>query len=216
MSQNNLRQLQKLYGYTKEDLKFILGPMVKIGKEPIGSMGSYTPLAILSQQPQHLANYYKQLFAQVTNPPIDPIREYSVMSLFTKLGSQNNILKLDAEHAKSIHLEQPLLTIEELLKIKHLRHGDYKTGVIELVFKPDGQKGRLKAAIDNICAIAEDLIRNGANILVLSDCSVSTNLAPIPTLLATGAIHHHLIREGLRTKTSIVIEGGDILSLIHI
>ena len=215
MSQNNLRQLQKLYGYTKEDLKFILGPMVKIGKEPIGSMGSDTPLAILSQQPQHLANYYKQLFAQVTNPPIDPIREYSVMSLFTKLGSQNNILKLDAEHAKSIHLEQPLLTIEELLKIKHLRHGDYKTGVIELVFKPDGQKGRLKAAIDNICAIAEDLIRNGANILVLSDCSVSTNLAPIPTLLATGAIHHHLIREGLRTKTSIVIEGGDIWETHH-
>ncbi|MFK7773214.1 MAG: glutamate synthase large subunit [Saprospiraceae bacterium] len=215
MSQNNLRQLQKLYGYTKEDLKFILGPMVRIGKEPIGSMGTDTPLAILSQQPQHLANYFKQLFAQVTNPPIDPIREYSVMSLFTKLGDQKNILKLDVNHAKSIHLEQPLLTIEELLKIKHLRHDDYKTGIIELVFKPDGQKGRLKAAIDHICAVAEDLIRNGANILVLSDCSVSTNLAPIPTLLATGAIHHHLIREGLRTKTSLVIEGGDIWETHH-
>lgn len=215
MSQNNLRQLQKLYGYTKEDLKFILGPMVKIGREPIGSMGADTPLAILSQQPQHLANYFKQLFAQVTNPPIDPIREYSVMSLFTKLGSQNNILKLDAEHAKSIHLDQPLLTIEELLKIKYLRHDDYKTGIVELVFKPDGQKGRLKAAIDHTCAVAEDLIRNGANILVLSDCSVSTNLAPIPTLLATGAIHHHLIREGLRTKTSIIVEGGDIWETHH-
>lgn len=215
LGQHSLLELQKLHGYTKEDLKFILAPMIKAGKEPVGSMGSDTPLAILSHQPQHLANYFKQLFAQVTNPPIDPIREYSVMSLYSKLGSQNNILKLDESHAKSIHLDQPLLTNEDLLKIKYIRQSDYKTGIIELVFKPDGQKGRLKAAIDHICAVAEDLIRNGANILVLSDCSANGNLAPIPTLLATGAIHHHLIREGLRTKTSIVVEGGDIWETHH-
>ncbi|MEM6963600.1 MAG: glutamate synthase large subunit, partial [Bacteroidota bacterium] len=215
LSKRNLRQLQKLYGYTKEDLKFILGPMVKIGKEPVGSMGSDTPLAILSNKPQHLANYFKQLFAQVTNPPIDPIRERSVMSLHTKLGSQKNILEPDATNAKFIHMEQPILTNDELLKIKHIRHDDYKTGVIELVFQPDGQKGRLKAAIDHICAVAEDFIRNGANILILSDCGASNHLAPIPTLLATGAIHHHLIREGLRTNASIVVEGGDIWETHH-
>ena len=215
VSPRSLLQKQKMYGYTKEDLKFILGPMVNNGKDPIGSMGSDTPLAILSQKPQNLSNYFKQLFAQVTNPPIDPIRERSVMSLFTKLGAQRNILEPDSDNAKFIHLDQPILSNSDFLKIKNIQHEDYKARVIDLVFKPDGQKGRLKAAIEHICAVAEDLIRNGANILILSDCAANNYLAPIPSLLATGAIHHHLIREGLRTKASIVVECGDIWETHH-
>lgn len=215
LSERNLRQIQKLFGYTKEDIKFILGPLIHHQKDPIGSMGTDTPLAILSQKPQNLSNYFKQLFAQVTNPPIDPIRERSVMSLFTKLGNQRNIIEPNEDNAKFIHLDQPILSNSDLLKIKYLRHDDYQSGIIDLVFKPDGQKGRLKAAIDHICAVAEDLIRNGANILILSDCAAGNQLAPIPSLIALGAIHHHLIREGLRTKTSLVVECGDIWETHH-
>ena len=189
--------------------------MLKAKKDPIGSMGTDTPLAALSNQSQHLANYFKQLFAQVTNPPIDPIRERSVMSLFAMLGGAKNILEATPDHAKYIHLEHPVLTNEEVSKIKHIHHADFKTGIIDAVFRADGQKGRLKAAIQHICAIAEDLTRNGCNILVITDKSADSKLAPIPSLLATGAIHHHLIAEGLRGHTSLVIESGDTRETHH-
>ncbi|MCP4123991.1 MAG: glutamate synthase large subunit [Bacteroidetes bacterium] len=213
--EKTLFQKQQLYGFTTEDLKVLIAPMVEGGKDPIGSMGADTPLAVLSHRTQHLSNYFKQLFAQVTNPPIDPIRERSVMSLYAMLGGGDNILNPTPEHARFIHLHTPVLSNEELSKIKYINDSYFKSGIIDIIFKADGQKGRLKAAIDNICAVTEDLTRNGVNILVLSDRNTDIFRAPIPSLLAVGAVHHHLIREGLRSKTSIVVEAGDIRETHH-
>lgn len=210
-----LLQQQQLHGFTKEDLKVILAGMIKEGTDPIGSMGTDTPLAVLSHRSQHLANYFKQLFAQVTNPPIDSIRERSVMSLNSMLGGAGNILETIPEHARFIHLENPILTNQNLAKIKKINHKYFKSGVIEILFNADGQKGRLKAAIDAICAHAEDLTRRGCNVLILSDRQADEQHAPIPSLMATGAIHHHLIREGLRSTTSIVVETGDARETHH-
>lgn len=210
-----LLKQQQLHGFTKEDLKVILAPMIKGGKDPIGSMGIDTPLAVLSHHSQHIANYFKQLFAQVTNPPIDPIRERSVMSLFAMLGGAENILDPDPRHAQFIHLDNPILTNDELAKIRGVQHNHFKAGTINILFSADGQKGRLAAAIDQICAEAEDLTRNGNNILILSDRKADLDQAPIPSLLAAGAIHHHLIREGLRSTTSIIVEAGDVRETHH-
>ncbi len=210
-----LLKKQLLFGFTREDLSVILAPMVEGGKDPIGSMGADTPLAVLSRQSQHLANYFKQLFAQVTNPPIDPIRERSVMSLFAMLGGSDNILDLAPERARYIHLPRPVLTNEQLDAIRHINHPHFRTGQIDIVFPADGQKGRLKAAIDHICAVAEDLARNGCNILILSDREADGYRAPIPSLLAVGAIHHHLIQEGLRGYTSLLVEAGDVRETHH-
>ncbi len=208
-------QKQQVFGLTKEDLKMMIAPMVKDGKDPIGSMGADWPLAVLSDQSQHLSNYFKQLFAQVTNPPIDPIRERSVMSLFAMLGGSGNILEPTEKHAQFIHLDSPVLTNEAFQKIKNLRHPNFKIGVIEILFKADGQKGRLKAALEHICAQAEDLTRNGVNVLILSDRNIHASNAPVPSLLATGAVHHHLIQTGLRNTTSLVIETGDVRETHH-
>jgi glutamate synthase (NADPH/NADH) large chain len=215
LSEDLLLRRQQLFGFTKEDLKVILEPMIKAGKDPIGSMGADTPLAVLSHQSQHLANYFKQLFAQVTNPPIDPIRERSVMSLYAMLGGEEDIMNIIPERAKFIHLPSPVLTNADFNKIKKLNHPDYKVGIIDIVFKSDGQKGRLRAAIDQICAVAEDLLRNKYNILILSDRTADIFKAPIPSLLAVGAIHHHLIQQGLRNQTSLVVEAGDVRETHH-
>ncbi|MEL7251987.1 MAG: glutamate synthase central domain-containing protein, partial [Bacteroidota bacterium] len=161
LDKKTLFQLQQLHGFTKEDLKVIIEPMITVGKDPIGSMGADIPLACLSQQSQYLSNYFKQLFAQVTNPPIDPIRERSVMSLYGMLGGADNVLNIKPERARFIHLDRPLLTNDELAKIKQLFHPHYKAGVVNATFKVGGQAGRLKAAIDHISAMAEDLVRNG-------------------------------------------------------
>jgi glutamate synthase (NADPH/NADH) large chain len=210
-----LLKRQQLFGFTKEDLKVIISPMVKAGKDPIGSMGADTPLACLSHQSQHLANYFKQLFAQVTNPPIDPIRERSVMSLFALLGGEGNVLEPAPEAARFIHLERPILSNEELHKIKHCSAEGFKAGVIDILFRADNQQGRLAAAIDHICAVAEDFVHNGTNILILSDRNADNVMAPIPSLLAMGAVHHHLIRTGQRSQTSIVVEAGDVRETHH-
>lgn len=215
LDEKTLFRNQQLFGYTKEDLRVILAPMINDGQDPIGSMGADTPLAVLSHQSQHLANYFKQLFAQVTNPPIDPIRERSVMSLYAMLGGSSNILQPTAERASFIHLEHPVLSNAELKKIKEMHHSRFRSGVIDALFEADGQAGRLKAAIDHICAVAEDLTRNGANILILSDRNANAYRAPIPSLLAVGAVHHHLIRTGLRAKTSLVVESGDVRETHH-
>ncbi len=206
---------QQLFGFTKEDIKVIIAPMIIGGKDPLGSMGADTPLAVLSQQSQHLANYFKQLFAQVTNPPIDPIRERSVMSLFAKLGGSGNILNPSPKHCRVIHLDQPILKNEDVTKIKKIDHDYFKTGQVATIFRADGQKGRLKAAIERICASAEDQVRNGINILVLSDLKNNKEWAPVPSLLAIGAVHHHLINEGIRNKVSLVVEAGDIRETHH-
>lgn len=215
LDQQTLLRNQLLHGFTKEDLKVVIAPMIKGGKDPLGSMGADTPLAVLSHQSQHLANYFKQLFAQVTNPPIDPIRERSVMSLYAMLGSSDNILDIGPERARFIHLDSPVLTNEELSKIKYLNKPHFKSGVIDTVFRADGQAGRMQAAIDHICAVAEDLVRNGANILILSDRNTGPFQAPLPSLMSAGAVHHHLIQKGLRSLTSIVVEAGDVREAHH-
>jgi glutamate synthase (NADPH/NADH) large chain len=215
LDDKSLIRQQQLHGFTKEDLQVIIAPLAKDGKDPIGSMGTDVPLAILSHQTQHLSNYFKQLFAQVTNPPIDPIRERLVMSTFAKLGGSGNILEKSADLAKFIHLESPILTNLQVSKIKYLHHPNFKTGVIDTVFKGDGQSGRLKAAVAHICAIAEDYVRNGMNILVLSDRNADAFHTPIPSLMAVGAVHHHLIKVGLRFKTSLVVETGDARETHH-
>ncbi len=212
---HTLIRQQQLHGYTKEDLKTIIGPMILSKKDPIGSMGIDTPLAVLSHQSQHLANYFKQLFAQVTNPPIDPIRERTVMSLFTHLGSTANILRPSEQHARFIHIDNPILTNDQLSKINHINHPDHKTGQIDGIFLADRQSGRLVAALDHICAVAEDLVRNNCNILVISDRRADGRHAPIPSLMAVGAVHHHLLKVGLRLRTSLVVEAGDARETHH-
>ena len=213
--QNTLLRNQQMHGFTKEDLKVIIAPMIEAGKDPLGSMGADTPLAVLSKQSQHLANYFKQLFAQVTNPPIDPIRERSVMSIYAMLGGSGDILNISPERARFIHLDTPLMTNEALSKVKYINHPHFKPGVIDILFKAGEQKGLLQAAIDHVCGVAEDLVRNGTNILILSDRNAGPYQAPIPSLLAVGAVHHHLIQKGLRSLTSIVVEAGDIREAHH-
>jgi glutamate synthase (NADPH/NADH) large chain len=215
MDEKTLIRNQLLFGMTREDLKIVLQPTVAEGQEPVGSMGADTPLAVLSKQSQHLSNYFKQLFAQVTNPPIDPIRERSVMSIYAMLGGAPPNLELLPERARFIHLDSPLLSNEDLNRIKYTHQPGFKSGVIDSLFRADGQKGRLKAAVEHICAAAEDLVRQGANILILSDRNADNNHAPIPALLAVGAVHHHLIREGLRSQTSLIAETGDARETHH-
>jgi glutamate synthase (NADPH/NADH) large chain len=215
MDEKTLFKNQQLFGITKEDLKMMIAPMARDGKDPIGSMGVDWPLAALSKRTQHLGNYFKQLFAQVTNPPIDPIRERAVMSLFSMLGSTDNILEPTEKQARFLHLDSPVLTNEDLKKLETIYHEHFKSGKIDLIFKADGQRGRLQAALDHICAVAEDLARNDVNVLILSDRNSNAFHAPIPSLMAVGAVHHHLISRGLRNKTSIVVEAGDVWETHH-
>ena len=208
--QLSLFQQQQLFGYTREDLHTILRPMATTGEDPVGSMGADTPMAALSQQPQGLANYFQQLFAQVTNPPIDPIRERAVMALFSPLGGATNPLDLDREHPRSIGLTSPILTTTEIEILRHLVHPHFRTGLLPTVFSADGEKGRLRAALDHLCAEAEHLVRNDHNLLLFSDRMVNEQLAAVPALLAVGAVHQHLIRAGLRHATALIVETGEV------
>ncbi|MCP4521450.1 MAG: glutamate synthase large subunit [Cytophagales bacterium] len=216
LSDEALLNKQQTFGYTSEDLKVVISDLSKLGVEPLGSMGFDWALPILSDQSQHLSHYFKQLFAQVTNPPIDPIRERMVMSLFTSVGGSKNVLQPAAEHCAKIQLEQPVLTNAELAKLKEISKDGYKSVVIETLFSANGEDGVLEAAIDKICAEAVEATKAGANILILSDKNVDSANAPIPSLLATGAIHHALINAGIRANTSIVVESGDVRETHHV
>lgn len=206
---------QKTSGYTSEDLKLILKPMVEKATEPIGSMGADTPIAVLSNQSQHISNYFKQLFAQVSNPPIDPIRERMVMSLFTRVGESLNILEETPEHTKQVHISQPVLLDEDLEKFKSLYSIDFNYGVLNSTFNADGKPGRLEQGLDDLCSMAERAINEGKKVLIISDKAINKDRAPIPSLIATGAVHHYLVRNNLRTKVGIVVEGGDIWETHH-
>ncbi len=212
---HTLTTRQKAFGYTSEDLKVILAPMATSGIEPVGSMGADTPIAVLSNQSQHISNYFKQLFAQVSNPPIDPIRERMVMSLFTRVGKSLNILDETPEHTKQVHISQPVLLDTDLEKFKNLQSIGFDFAVIDAQFNSDGQKGRLEEGLTKICDEAEAAIREGKTILIISDRNIDIHHAPIPSLLSTGAIHQHLVRKNLRTKAGILIEGGDIRETHH-
>ncbi|MBK6266705.1 glutamate synthase large subunit [Marivirga sp. S37H4] len=215
LTEEELLTRQKAYGYTSEELKVILADMAQTGIEPVGSMGADTPLAILSQQSQHISNYFKQLFAQVSNPPIDPIRERMVMSLFTRVGASLNILKESAAHTKQVHISQPVLLDSDIAKFRYLKDMGFGYEIINCVFKADGQEGRLEEGVKEICVQAERAANLGKVVLILSDKNINADFAPIPSLLATGAVHQHLVSKNLRTKTGIIVEAGDARETHH-
>jgi glutamate synthase (ferredoxin) len=214
-SRRKILQLQQVFGYTFEDLRFIIGPMARDGQQPLGSMGTDTPLAVLSDKPQLIYNYFKQLFAQVTNPPIDPIREEIITSTFTMAGSRGGLLNPGPQSCALIRLEQPILTNDELDKLRFIDHPGFKSETLPILFKPaDGAKG-LEAALEKLFAEADRAIKEGANILIMSDRGTSADLAPIPALLATAGLHHHLIRTGTRGRTGLILESGEPREVHH-
>lgn len=207
---------QKAFGYTTEDLDTIIAPMAIEGKEPIGSMGTDVPLAVLSDQPQHLSSYFKQLFAQVTNPPIDPIREKLVMSLATFVGgSSGNLLNEDPLACHSVALKQPVISNYDLEKIRSIDTGIFQAKTLQCYFRADGKPGSLKAGLDRLCRYAVDAVQDGFEVLILQDRAIDSDHAPIPSLLSTAAVHHHLIRKGMRGKVGIIVEAGDVWEVHH-
>jgi len=206
---------QKAFGYSTEDLDTIIAPMALDGKEPIGSMGTDTPLAVLSEQPQHLSSYFKQLFAQVTNPPIDPIRERMVMSLATFAGSNGNLLVEDPLACHSVALKHPVLNNYELEKIRSIDTGIFQAKTLQTYFRADGKPGSLKAGLDRICRYAADAVEDGFEVIILTDRAIDSDHAQIPSLLATAAVHHHLIRKGYRGQVGIIVEAGDVWEVHH-
>jgi glutamate synthase domain-containing protein 2/glutamate synthase domain-containing protein 1/glutamate synthase domain-containing protein 3 len=211
----DLVKQQQAFGYTIEELKMILAPMAANGQEPVGSMGTDTPLAVLSDKSPLLFQYFKQLFAQVTNPPVDSIREEMVMSAETTIGSEQNLFEETPHHCRQLSLKNPILTNEQLEKIKRLARPGLRTITLSTLFHvADGEKG-LRAALDELCQQASRAIEDGCTIIVLSDRGVNAEWAPIPSLLATGAVHHHLIREGTRTKCGLVVESGEPREVMH-
>ncbi|AFM04257.1 glutamate synthase family protein [Bernardetia litoralis DSM 6794] len=215
LSNKNLIKRQIEAGYTSEDLKYIVGAMATSAKGSLGSMGLDTPLAILSEQSQHLSNYFKQLFAQVTNPPIDSIRERSVMSLISFVGAKQNLLSETPKHCHTLELTQPILSNRSLEKIRHLDHKGFQTKTIFTYFKADAQAGRLERGLERICNYAEDAVEDGFSIIILSDRTSDSNHAQIPSLLAMSAVHHHLINKGLRDNIGLISETADAWESHH-
>jgi glutamate synthase (NADPH/NADH) large chain len=206
---------QRAFGYTDEDLKMILGPMAASGEEPVGSMGTDTPLACLSDKPQSLFNYFKQLFAQVTNPPIDPIREEMVMSLISYIGSERNILGESPEHCHMLKLEHPLLTNRELEKLRRVSNRDLLATTLPALFRAsEGEQG-LRRALDELCRRASRSVKAGYSLLILSDRGVDKDYAPIPCLLALAAVHNLLVREETRTQVALITESGEPREVMH-
>jgi glutamate synthase (NADPH/NADH) large chain len=211
----SLLQRQQAFGYTVEDLRLLMAPMAKDGEEAVGSMGTDTPLAVLSNQSQLLYNYFKQLFAQVTNPPIDSIREEMVMSLESYIGSEGNLLSETPEHCRMLKLECPILTDAELARIREINVGQFQAVTLPMTFPVAGKEAGLETALEELCRKASEAVEQGSSILILSDRGVDADNAPIPSLLATSAVHHHLIREGTRTKVGIVVESGEAREVMH-
>jgi len=206
---------QQAFGYTLEDLKIILGPMAIKGEEPLGSMGNDTPLAVLSNQPQLLYSYFKQLFAQVTNPPLDAIREEIVTSLVTTIGAEQDLFEETPAHCHQLRLPQPILTNADLEAIREIAAGQIRCQTISTLYEVAGGGTALRDAMDRIRKEAHDAIENGAALLILSDRGVSDKLAPIPALLACSGVHQHLIREGSRTRVGLIVESGEPREVHH-
>src|SRR5437870_6330313 len=214
-----LRQRQQAFGYTVEELKMVITPMVMAGEEPVSSMGTDTPLAVLSEQPQLLFKYFKQLFAQVTNPPIDPIREELVMSLVSFIGPRPNLLAVDVtEPPMRLEAQQPILTPENMEKLRHAElfsGGAFRSIELDICYPASWGANGMEAALASLAAHAEDAIHQNFNIVILSDRSVSEALLPIPALVATAAVHEHLVKKGLRTSVGLVVETGSAREVHH-
>ena len=215
----SLLDRQQAFGYSQEDVKLLMTPMAVTGAEAIGSMGTDTPISALSSRPKLLYTYFKQNFAQVTNPPIDPIREELVMSLVSFIGPRPNLLDLEGQSTrKRLEVRQPILTNEGLEKIRKIGERDdnpFQSATLDITFASDTGAGGMVKAVELLCQNAEDAVGEGYNIIILSDRGVGRDRAPIPALLATAAVHHHLIRKGLRTSVGLVVETGDVREVHH-
>ncbi|MDA0767598.1 MAG: glutamate synthase large subunit [Verrucomicrobia bacterium] len=242
LSGHDLIRQQRAFGYTFEDKRFILGPSAESGTQPLGSMGNDAPLAVLSDRPQLLYSYFRQLFAQVTNPAIDPIREELVTASVTFLGSENDLLHPGEENCRMIRLESPIISSEELAKLRKVELDGFKAATLPMLYTPElaeagltGAQNRgtgngpilsredtgmvsdvsLRQALDRLFEAADLAIREGSNLLILSDRGVNAERAPIPALLAVAGLHHHLIREGTRTRVSLILESGEPREVHH-
>lgn len=206
---------QQAFGYTFEDIRKVLEPMAGSGAEPIGSMGYDAPLAVLSERPQRLYNYFKQLFAQVTNPPIDAIREEIITATGTTIGPERNLLNPEPESCRHIKLDTPILSNEQFAKLRHVRRPGFRAITLPIFFPAsEGEEG-LRAALKQMCEAADRVIDKGHNLLILSDRGVDKDNAAIPALLAVSALHHHLIRQGTRTKVALLLESGEPREVHH-
>ena len=210
-----LLRRQRAYGYSEEDLRILLGPMGSRGEEPVGSMGTDTPLACLSDRPQPLFNYFKQLFAQVTNPPIDPIREELVMSLISYIGTERNILDENPENCHTLKLPHPILSNRDLEKLRRVSSGDLLATTLPALFRAaDGENG-LRQALEELSARASHAVASGYTLLIISDRGVDSTYAPIPSLLAMAAVHNRLVQEKTRTQVALIIESGEPREVMH-
>ncbi len=212
-----IRRRMRAFGYTREQLQLIIGPMAHNGQEPVGSMGTDTPLAVLSDRPKQLFDYFKQMFAQVTNPPVDPLREGLVMSLMSFTGREQNLLDETPEHCRQLKLPHPILTNEDVDRLRATRRDDFGVATIPALFDATASDpgASLKQGLDDLAAAAEAAVRDGANLLILSDHDISPDRAAIPCLLATGAVHHALLAKGLRSEVGIVVESGEPREVMH-
>jgi glutamate synthase domain-containing protein 2/glutamate synthase domain-containing protein 1/glutamate synthase domain-containing protein 3 len=215
LSDQPMRLRQRAFGYSQEDLRVLLAPMAIDAAEPIGSMGNDVSLAVLSDQAPPLFSYFKQLFAQVTNPPIDPIREEIVMSLATTLGNERNLFDETPEHAHKLLLEQPILLNRELETLRHVEHDVYAARTIDITWKVAEGIAGMSEAIERICRQAREAIAERVNIIILSDRLLGPRRVPIPALLAVAAVHHHLVLEGTRLRAGIIVESGEPREVHH-
>jgi glutamate synthase (ferredoxin) len=217
---------QQAFGYTQEDLRFLIAPMALAGEEPVGSMGTDTALAVLSDKPRLLYEYFKQLFAQVTNPPLDAIREELVTDMGSTIGPERNLLHAEPESCRQITIKYPIIHNEHVAKLRHLPpNTPFRSTTLSMLFDlPDGVAtsgpekygAALEKAMDDLCRRASEAVAAGFDTLILSDRGVNPKLAPIPSLLATAGVHHHLVREGTRTRCALVVESGDAREVHHV
>ncbi|MDP4091907.1 MAG: glutamate synthase large subunit [Bacillota bacterium] len=214
-SHSTVAQRQKAFGYTYEDLRMVLGPMSKDGVDPVGAMGNDIPLAVLSNRPQLLYEYFKQLFAQVTNPPIDALREEIVTSSEVLIGSEGNLLNPTPESCRQIKLKTPIIDNDELAKLKNINIPGFKSITLPILYKVSEDGAGLEKALSELYQATNKAIREGVNIIILSDRGINEEYAPIPALLAVSGLHHHLIREGTRTRMSLVLESGEPREVHH-
>ena len=215
LSDQPLRRRQRAFGYSQEDLRVLLEPMAREGVEPIGSMGNDLSLAVLSDQAPPLFSYFKQLFAQVTNPPIDPIREEIVMTLSTSLGTERNLFDETPDHAHKLELDQPILLNRELETLRHISHDVFSSRTFDITWPVADGPEAMAVALERVCDQAHEAIAEGVNIVILSDRLLGPRRAAIPSLLAVSSVHHHLVREGTRLRAGIVLESGEPREVHH-
>lgn len=213
----DMARLMTAFGYNREDVELIIKPMARTGQEPVMSMGNDAPPAVLSQMPQRFFNYFRQQFAQVTNPPIDPIREQSVMSLTSYVGSvSKNILRPTADLCKVVMMPSPVVSDSELDMLRHLQYKGFRTITLSMLFEAEGGVTAMERSLDLLCRDAENAVDAGYNYMVLSDRNVNRTMAPIPSLLALSAVHRHLVSRGKRSQIAIIVESGEICEVMHV